>query len=280
MYYVDEENVIYRYKYLPLTKHNQDSLKVITEGTVKFTCPLDFNDPFDCRPYYDEGALTQLEKNRPDLVWRAAQTQGLSPAQRLQKRGQLLNEFKQHVRTGEFNKNMLRHVGVLSLSRNALDILMWSHYASYHQGFVVEFRIPSNWAVDRKEDVVPFVLNHLCPMEVTYSSTRPIIRYGIDDDTEQALINDSLLTKSDHWKYEQEERVIDSKRGPDIYPYYRDDVLASIIAGIEIREDLYKELKKAVEGARSKNRCGLTLYRAREVKGEYRITVPRHPRLP
>lgn len=44
---VDSEDVFYRYKYLPF---NEGSLKVITEGTVKFTCPLDFNDPFDCQP--------------------------------------------------------------------------------------------------------------------------------------------------------------------------------------------------------------------------------------
>lgn len=43
-----EEDVIYLYKYLPF---NEGSLCVLTEGTVKFTSPLNFNDPFDCLPH-------------------------------------------------------------------------------------------------------------------------------------------------------------------------------------------------------------------------------------
>lgn len=46
----DEERVIYRYKHLPFS---DGALRALTEGTIKFTCPLEFNDPFDSIPHYD-----------------------------------------------------------------------------------------------------------------------------------------------------------------------------------------------------------------------------------
>lgn len=39
-----QQEFIYRYKYLPF---NENSLKILTEGTIKFTDPETFNDPFD-----------------------------------------------------------------------------------------------------------------------------------------------------------------------------------------------------------------------------------------
>lgn len=32
-------------------------------------------------------------------------------------------------------------IGICSLSRNPLNLLMWAHYASSHTGFVVEFSV-------------------------------------------------------------------------------------------------------------------------------------------
>ena len=59
---VDSEEVFIEYKYLPF---NEGSLKVITEGTVKFTCPLEFNDPFDCQPvaYIDKQVRKKIISN-------------------------------------------------------------------------------------------------------------------------------------------------------------------------------------------------------------------------
>jgi len=47
---VDKLETIKRYKYLPF---DIGSLKIITQGTIKFTKPSEFNDPFDCDPGHD-----------------------------------------------------------------------------------------------------------------------------------------------------------------------------------------------------------------------------------
>ncbi|SIS82470.1 hypothetical protein SAMN05421760_105270 [Neptunomonas antarctica] len=50
------ENYIYRYKYLPFDPDG--ALKIITESTIKFSNPLEFNDPFDCITFIDTQQLT------------------------------------------------------------------------------------------------------------------------------------------------------------------------------------------------------------------------------
>ena len=135
----DEDHIIYRYKYLPFT---EGALKTISEGTIKFTCPLEFNDPFDCLPYYDTTTIGRLPKIRPELFKAAGERRGLSPAQRLQKKGEFVARLRNRINDGTFAKVNLSRVGVVSLSKTALSVLMWSHYAEFHQGFVLEFRIP------------------------------------------------------------------------------------------------------------------------------------------
>ncbi|MES9903809.1 MAG: hypothetical protein ABW168_14180 [Sedimenticola sp.] len=44
------DETILRYKYVPFS---EGSLSIIKEGTMKFTPPTEFNDPFDCAPDID-----------------------------------------------------------------------------------------------------------------------------------------------------------------------------------------------------------------------------------
>jgi hypothetical protein len=55
---------IRRYKYLSFS---EKSLRIIKSGTIKFTKPSEFNDPFDCDPEHETN-VDNLLKNRPDLV--------------------------------------------------------------------------------------------------------------------------------------------------------------------------------------------------------------------
>jgi hypothetical protein len=57
-----------RYKYVPFT---ENSLKILTDGTIKFSLPSKVNDPFDCFPAHKvELDMRKYEifiKTRPDL---------------------------------------------------------------------------------------------------------------------------------------------------------------------------------------------------------------------
>lgn len=266
----DEAHVIYRYKYLPFT---EGALKTISEGTIKFTCPLEFNDPFDCLPYYDTSSINRLPGKRPDLFKAAGKRRGLSPAQRLQKKGEFVARLRNRINDGTFAEENLSRVGVVSLSNTALSVLMWSHYAEFHQGFVLEFRIP---VMGTKEDLA-YATDRLLPFPVTYQRDRPVVEVGEFDG--ERLLHKILLTKSDLWAYEEEERVISEQRPPGIFSYRRDEILCSVIAGMRITECNLEVLTSICNKVKGVAIPDLSLYKAEPLKDKYALRVPEHPRL-
>ena len=265
----DESDVIYRYKYLPFS---DGSLRTLTNGTMKFACPADFNDPFDCLPHYDTESINQIAKTRPEIFKNAAQLRGYSPAERVRRKPQLIAELRQRIEGGDFARDLLSSVGVVSLSTDALNILMWSHYADFHRGFVLEFRIP---VMGHREDV-PLAVDRLLPNPVSYSKERPHIKMGAE--APHDLVNKCLLTKSTDWEYEKEERVIDHIRGPGIYLYRRNEVLSSVISGLRISNENLVQLNSIVDQL-SSEMPELGTYRVEAIPGSFQIHVPRHPRL-
>ena len=263
----NEKDVIYRYKYLPF---NEGSLKTLTDGTIKFTCPLDLNDPFDCLPYYDTSNINQLAKLRPDLYKAAGDRKGLSPAKRIQGKSQWIAGIKQGMDSGEFAKNLIRHVGIVSLTRNPFSVPMWSHYADFHRGFVLEFRVP----IRSKESINAVAF--LVPLEVKYQANRPTVHVGTTPDD---LVKKTVLTKSLDWEYECEERVIDQFRGSGIYQYSRNEILTSVIAGLRMSPDNFQMLQHIVNELAHSNIPNLKLYKVEEKHNEYKLIVNEHPRL-
>ena len=266
----DEEHVIYRYKYLP---YSDGSLKTLTEGTIKFTCPLEFNDPFDCRPYFDTENIDHVPRIRPDLYKKAGTRRGLSPAERIQEKGKFVARLRKRVEDGRFAREIISRVGVVSLSKNALSIPMWSHYADFHRGFVLEFRIP----IMGYEEDIPLTYERLLPFPIVYQSERPRIEIGVDMQDE--LVRKSILTKSIDWEYEEEERVVDHERGPGKHPYRRDEVLCSVIAGMDADSRHYNNLSSIVRELEQCSQLNISLFKANEIKDEYKIIVNNHPRL-
>lgn len=83
-------------------------------------------------------------------------------------------------------------MGILPLSRTPRSILMWSHYADQHRGICVEFSIPVSASL----------------LQVLYSQNAP--RFTLHDILvkRNAEILALFTTKHQHWRYEQEYRVI------------------------------------------------------------------------
>ncbi len=260
----DGVEVLYRYKYLPF---NDNGLKMVTEGTLKFTCPLEFNDPFDCIPAYDPESIEKLGITRPDLLKKAGAALGMTPAQRIQKRSMLLQNVKNAVESGAFAKDMAKNVSIFCVSRTPCHTLMWSHYANCHKGFVVELKI----AMNAPSELVEFVL----PQEVNYKSNRPVLDWGRRVD-EEDLIN-CYFTKSIDWEYEQEERVINPGQVAGIYSYSRENFLNSVIAGANIDNSDYKILRRVLSEASNEISREIPLYRAKLSQKKYRVYVPNHP---
>ena len=148
--------------------------------------------------------LIKIDKTKKKLLRDASKQRGLSPAGHIKEKNKAIQRIRNTVTKDDFNKNILSEVGIVSLSRDPKNILMWSHYADFHKGFVVEFKIPKKLPLSQRGNIDSW----LFPLPITYSEQRPVYKYGIDNDDES--LKKLLLTKSDIWSYEQEERVIKS----------------------------------------------------------------------
>ncbi len=207
------------YKYLPVdgsfdSPDTLGSLSVIRDGTLKYTSPVDFNDPFDCQPDYDfEAIFNSIPQNFPNDP--LEEFQGANP--------------EKHWNEEWLHKQYIPAFGVCCFSRCPTSILMWSHYASHHKGIVAEFHSTSLFHYDNQD-----ISLNLAASPVIYKKKKPLIS-RIDSKFEKKC----LLTKSNNWCYEKESRVI---LNPDqisppinkhgIHPYHR-DLLKSVIIGLK-----------------------------------------------
>ncbi len=256
---IDETYILQRYKYLP---YNEGSLNVLTKGTLKFTCPLEFNDPFDCYPAFDPSSIQNISKLRPDLLKAVGKAEGLSPAKRLQRYGVYRANIKKAVESGEYAKGLVKNLGVCCLSRNPTNILMWSHYAKNHTGFIVEFEIAMSAPLP--------LLHQIVPLPVAYQKRRPMLAWG----DKNFDIESYFLTKSQDWEYEAEERILTKHEGPGFHPYSRFHFLGSVIAGARMDEKNLAELERTVAQVSDAIGKRVGFYRAQLAADEYRVIVP------
>jgi len=83
------------------------------------------------------------------------------------------------------------NIGVLSLTENPLDLVMWAHYGNNSKGICIEFERETTNELGGENT-----------NSVTYVETRPTIKF---QDRHERLI-DIITTKSKIWSYEKEWR--------------------------------------------------------------------------
>ncbi len=222
------------YKYLS----PEASVSVLQNKTLRWSSPKLFNDPFDFpseidfsfdsneladalmeeivrivygsdepsgnveHPLFAMSLMARINSDKPGAgveVFRRHMTPAME---------ELTNNFKQG-RDGlrAFYRSYRDRFAVLSVTKKYDNLLMWAHYAKDHSGCVFKFRC------------LPEKDRPLCmAQEVKYQSEYPLMVDNIQDYvkhlTGQVELNyDDLfkifaLTKSKHWKYEEEWRCI------------------------------------------------------------------------
>jgi len=259
-----------RYKYLSFS---ENSLQIIKSGTIKFTKPSEFNDPFDCDPEYKDN-VNNLLKKRPDLVKKAGQFLNLSKEQLIVEKPIMAERLKKAIEAGCFGQPASDNVGICSLSRDPLNLLMWAHYSKDHTGFVVEFDIPIESFDLPKKDVGYF--EKLIPHKVYYQDFKPIVSFSDDNDVK---ITKQFLTKGSVWKYEQEERVIDYIRKSGIHAYDQKNILFSVIAGMRMKDSELSKLEDAVKNINKEKGLNVSFYKATPLKGKFELFIKERPEL-
>ncbi len=199
--------------------------KIFTEHAMWFAHPKSFNDPFDCwaniQSVDNNGLYSMLAQRRRYGVFTG----------NLVKQG--MNKFTKeglkHIVDSVFNQ-----IGICCFSKTNNNILMWSHYAHYHQGFCLEFDVLQDY------DFFGFTI------PTDYVDVMPEYKVTTDIFT---MIEKIIKPKSIQWKYEEEVRVLKipseiENNGNQAF-HFNPNALRKIIFGCKAHKstiDKYKNL--------------------------------------
>jgi Protein of unknown function (DUF2971) len=179
------------YKYFPLsTDEHLERFRAVLNGWIYFASPLRFNDPFEVSNVLPSPTREEFEnllqsvasnshvlsRSAKDRVFRAVSQRVLGESPQL-----VTNEW-------------LASIGVLSLSESFDDILMWSHYASNHNGVCVGF------------DSAHAPFDAAKPIE--YLAERSVATANLAALNDEELVHQVLFRKSPNWSYEKEWRAV------------------------------------------------------------------------
>lgn len=268
---MNNDKIFYKY-----VSGKSGSLDIITEGKMKFTNPDKLNDPFDCNLEYDIEAVADDAMKDGVYIKQYRQFNNISSSEYLENKGKHKKEIKQRLKNA-YKKVKDTHY-ICSLSEYPLSFLMWSRYANNHKGFVVEFTVPYCNNYDDSH-----TKKYLCPMPVDYNNTPKIITTF---NYEEKEFKEQFLTKSKVWKYEKEHRAIIEQKidqnttsDPILNSFDRKRILKSIIAGVKMSDNKYKELESAINDMNRELDTKVTLHRAKKESGKYSLFVPDRPDL-
>nr|WP_228050979.1 DUF2971 domain-containing protein [Pontibacterium sinense] len=163
----------------------QTAIDVVGDNSIGFSCIEDLNDPFECTAF--------------------GFTDGDMPAS---------------IVAGGYRNRFSRKYALLSLTRQPLNSLMWSHYGDSHQGVVVGIDVEKAGFTCNVSSVIPAQFG-----EVIYTSSKPksrqfqhsvdeLMSIGLDTVGFEAdfynIVKRAFLYKSLEWGYEEEVRVVKS----------------------------------------------------------------------
>jgi hypothetical protein len=221
------------YKYLPIERQSY-----FKDELIRYTQPIDLNDPFECLPE------KPTEKEFNEVVEKIS---GLLP-----KMGSPLSDKAGKLNLKEIYRNAYKNVnndiGILSLTKNWNNTLMWAHYTISHKGFCIGFDPNDNYfknylSSDKEKSKTV--------KDVIYSDKRVKIPMELG---QKRLEFEPYITKSKDWEYEEEVRVIatlnlsDKKieqKPVDIHLFKLPHrAIKEIIVGVNINEKVEDLIKK------------------------------------
>jgi hypothetical protein len=232
----------------------------LREQKVRCSNPASLNDPWDCKPWYDNRSIDTPEQIDALIGWvRQFPQPGVSPRQQAQFESILRTntDFRQKF-IDDFstcNQLVISHRRLYCLTPDPCSTLMWSHYADNHRGICLEFNTSNPLFAEA--------------MEVIYRDEYP---RWYPQNMEQIAF-EMFLTKSDAWKYEEEFRIIgglemekDHLNLDGEYFHLPHGALQSVIAGCEADYD-------AVRNVVSDHSAHVSVRRVVRMHNEFRLQI-------
>jgi hypothetical protein len=200
---------------------------ILTNNRVYCSNPATFNDPWDCKPFFDvdivDDPVMHQQIAERFISTREGGQHGDPMNDELRRNPKLVKRFLEAFTETFSNEFVASRFGIYCLSKCADSALMWSHYARNHTGICLHFRVSGTKFSNA--------------WEVEYQKEYPVITFGKLTDTIRILI-----VKSDVWSYEEEFRLVCPRdtQEPDHplllnggYLSFENRALTSIIVGCQ-----------------------------------------------
>jgi len=249
------------------------TIEGLKKNEFYFTSPKAFNDPFDCKNIFTfEGSndndfrlffREQLKHQQPKL----------SPKERMESVEAVIKKGIHRKKETQIEqlkrwKNILEEeshkIGVVCFSQKPNDILMWSHYSNKHSGICLEF------------DKEILESRFFCG-RVQYSQQYPTFKKFVSELIhigQESVYKMFLLTKSKHWKYEKEFRLIEDPSSRKDLPgerkyKYPEEALIGVIWGCQTSEEDKEKIRDALKPKTHK----ITYYLAKKSESAYAVKI-------
>lgn len=231
--------VIYKYVH-------PDRIDVLENGVIRFTQPTALNDPFETYPCFK--SLEQSLRRRYQRVVDSFEGRAEFGATLILSLT-LPNKVRQSI--SALQRDISVEICILSLTKKRNNLLMWSHYANSHRGFVLGFDSAHPFFQGKQHKLIMPV------KDVKYSPKRRVMPPFEKVAASEELAEIFAYTKSDHWSYEDELRMVAHPSAADsvakggdgskIYLYkFPSDCLKEIILGHLMPQGLRSKISQLV----------------------------------
>lgn len=239
---------------------------MLANNELHFAASNTFNDPFDC------SARKEFEfKDENDLISKMAPLEvshkkisikdAVSYLEGITSSPEATDDYIKKKST-LFQKVVLQSFGICSFSEIPDDILLWSHYANGHKGFCIEYsRTDEN------------ILKGARPVTYPEDDEFPYVDYWKTEPEEQIEeFAKVVLTKSRHWNYEKEWRILDRPDHIDeSYRGHRSTYPNSMLTGIIFGEQMPEKSRKTIRDILTGK--PVTFYEAKLIKNRFQISI-------
>ena len=213
---------------------NKNSLKNLEKDTVWLADPINFNDPYDCSHTVDVSSIQKqqsseffgkyMEDKGDNLNLTDEQKAQLEyskdpfnelidillvdePQEKRESFKSALTDVqsKMHEDLALANsKKIASSFKLCSFSERKDSMLMWAHYAGYHQGFCIEYDLENIPILDfRRRFLYPTIYS-----DEMFDATEHLMK-GVEDENFNNLhLSLAALVKAKDWEYEKEWRLI------------------------------------------------------------------------
>lgn len=242
---------LYRYR----SMESKEIGEIFGHRKIYLSNPTIFNDPFECKPNLTihsrlkrEFYLKQLAKDQYPNADKKTIKKQVSRAKRKLLTGEGLIE--------RVYEKAIRKFGIYCLSEKNDDILMWSHYSDGHKGMCIEY--------DASQEGTLFSE----AFKVIYQENYPIV--NVMDIGKPKEFSKAFLTKSIHWEYEQEWRILKTPEegGPGFYSF-PPELLTGLILGALIPENDRTKILNWISAYPSK----INVYQAKISRTKYQLDI-------